>query len=259
MPISDNGDYDLGHFERVYEFIIKPSVLKAGFVPVRADEIKQTNYIVLDIVKRLISCEMAICDLSSRNPNVLYELGIRQAFNLPVALIKDDKTDRVFDIQGFRYYEYNSSLRVDEVDKDINHITENIISTFEKKDGLNSLIEILGVTSPLLDKKIEISQDTTLILQAIGDLNQKILKIENTSIAKSNPRIVEIPYDLNKPEFNYFDFKTGDKVYHQRFGEGEISNISFINDEPAKVSVVFKLAGHKELLLRYAKLMKVNE
>lgn len=84
MPISDSEDYTSGHFGRVYEHIIKPACELAGFKPIRADDIMTTNYIALDIIKNIIESEMAICDLSSRNPNVLYELGIRQAFNLPV-------------------------------------------------------------------------------------------------------------------------------------------------------------------------------
>ena len=79
MPISDHDKYSPGHFGRVYEYIIKPACLVAGFEPLRADDVKTTNYIALDIIKQIISCDMAICDLSSQNPNVLYEVGIRQA------------------------------------------------------------------------------------------------------------------------------------------------------------------------------------
>lgn len=124
MPISDSDNYPSGHFGRVYEFIIKPACIKAGFKPVRADEILTTNYIALDIIKHIISSEMAICDLSGRNPNVLYELGVRQAFNLPVTLIKDTGTPRIFDIQGFRDVEYDENLRIDTVQGEIDAICE---------------------------------------------------------------------------------------------------------------------------------------
>src|SRR5579863_7584297 len=102
MPISDVEPYPVGHFKRVYEFIIKPAVINAGFKPIRADDVLNTNYIALDVIRRIIGCDMAICDLSSRNPSVFYELGIRQAFDLPVTLIRDSITKRAFDIQGFR-------------------------------------------------------------------------------------------------------------------------------------------------------------
>ena len=77
MPISDCEGYESGHFLRVYEDIIKPAVERSGYTPQRADETKNSNLIQLDILKKLIDAPIAICDLSTRNPNVLFELGIR--------------------------------------------------------------------------------------------------------------------------------------------------------------------------------------
>jgi hypothetical protein len=33
MPISDAEGYDKGHFTRVYEHLVKPAVIEAGFEP----------------------------------------------------------------------------------------------------------------------------------------------------------------------------------------------------------------------------------
>ena len=89
MPISDAEGYDKGHFTRVYEHLIKPAVIEAGFEPVRADDTSKANFIVMDILQQILACDMAICDLSSRNPNVFYELGVRQSFNKRTVLICD--------------------------------------------------------------------------------------------------------------------------------------------------------------------------
>ena len=91
MPISDAEGYDSGHFDRVFSYIIKPACEKAGFVANRADKSNKTDYIVIDILRQIINSDMAICDLSSRNSNVFFELGLRQAFNLKTVLIKDKK------------------------------------------------------------------------------------------------------------------------------------------------------------------------
>lgn len=74
MPISNPDGYEANHFQDVYENLIKSACQKAGFKAVRADDIKQTNLIHLDVIQRLIQSPMAICDLSNRNPNVLFEL-----------------------------------------------------------------------------------------------------------------------------------------------------------------------------------------
>src|SRR5688572_20012011 len=96
MPIGDTDGYDAGHFTHVYSDIIKPAVSKTEFTPRRADEVTETNFIHLDILTKLIEAPMAICDLSSRNPNVLFELGIRQAFDKPVVLIQEKGTPKIF-------------------------------------------------------------------------------------------------------------------------------------------------------------------
>lgn len=146
MPISDITPYGEGHFKRVYEYVIKPAVIKAGFTPLRADEVKQTNFIIIDILKQIINSSMCICDLSSRNPNVLYELGIRQAFRLPVTIIRDSKTPRVFDIQGLRDIEYNENLRIDNVNSTIESIAETITNTYYNADkDINSIVDLLGI------------------------------------------------------------------------------------------------------------------
>ena len=117
MPISDAEGYEKGHFSRVYEHLIKPACEQAGFDPVRADDTSKANMIIIDILQKILECDMAICDLSSRNPNVFYELGFRQAFNKKTILIKDIKTAMPFDISGIRTLTYNENLRIDEVKK----------------------------------------------------------------------------------------------------------------------------------------------
>lgn len=115
MPFSDPEGYSVGHFRKVYEQIIEPAITDAGFVPVRVDENKISDQIITKIFDGIINCEMAICDLSSNNPNVLYELGLRHAYDKPVVLIQDDITNRIFDIQGISIIPYKSTRRYEEV------------------------------------------------------------------------------------------------------------------------------------------------
>lgn len=110
MPIADVQSYDSGHFGRVYEHLRKPAIMSAGYQPIRADDTIKTDYMVVSIIQMIVDCEIVICDLSARNPNVMYELGIIHAFNKSVVLIKDIRTEKIFDIQGLRYSEYDESL-----------------------------------------------------------------------------------------------------------------------------------------------------
>ncbi|MGF1706986.1 hypothetical protein [Enterovibrio baiacu] len=174
MPIADHDSYEKGHFKRVYDHVIAPACKAAGYKPVRADDVVKSNHIVVDILKNLVNSEMVVCDISSRNPNVLYELGLRHAFNLPTVLIKDFKTTDIFDISSIRYTSYNEDLRIDNVEKSIKSITKAIIDTASNDDDVNSIVQLLGVTKATTPDKIELDQGQSVILAQLERLMQKV-------------------------------------------------------------------------------------
>lgn len=151
MPIADVEGYPDGHFKHVYSNIISPACEIAGFNPVRADEVKQTNLIHLDILKQLIEAPIAICDLSNRNPNVLFELGIRQAFDKPVVLIQEKGTPKIFDIAPLRYLEYCKEMKYHDVLSIQQELKESVQATYEAngaQGNVNSIVKLLALNSP---------------------------------------------------------------------------------------------------------------
>lgn len=179
MPISDPPDYPAGHFMRVYDHIIKPACERIGVTVNRADDVKSTNYIVIDILQRILASDIVVCDLSARNSNVMYELGIRQAFDKPVVLLKDKITDRVFDIQGLRTIDYDGSLRVDTVSTDITALSTAMEATLNANENeVNSLVRLLSVPKATVADRKEISPDTALILSSMREISQRISELE---------------------------------------------------------------------------------
>lgn len=278
MPISDSQNYPEGHFTRVYEHLILPAVTLAGFVPLRADDVVKTNYIALDILKQIIESDMVLCDLSSQNPNVLYELGIRQAFNRPVSLIKDKKTKRIFDIQGFRDFEYDENLRVDNVQQSIEKLSETIKSTYSSNsDSINSLISLLSLSPAKIDEKTVISKETELILSSLSGIEKRLSTIESdseSSILSSDRTENYIAHSVQSPndteiipegvgellKVNELEqLNKGDSVYHGKFGFGEVLEIILVSpsNRNLKGRVRFNDFGEKTLLLHFAKLRKV--
>jgi hypothetical protein len=261
MPISDSDSYPEGHFKRVYEYIIKPSCIKAGFNPLRADDILNTNYIAIDVIKRIISSDMAICDISSRNPNVFYELGIRQAFNRPVTLIRDSLTERVFDIQGFRDIEYDETLRIDNVEAIINAVSETLINTHASQDNeINSLISLLGIHPARITNSVEISKDTELILSSLATLGSRLTQIEK--FVPGQRQVSQnfsfdgnggVWKDLNATERN--KLIAGDIIEHLKFGKGKIIETSGKPSNPI-ITVLFEYGGEKKLMLNYVNPLK---
>lgn len=177
MPIADTQGYESSHFNRVYKHLIQPACAKAGFKAVRADDINNTNFIVLDILRRIVESDIAICDLSSRNPNVMYELGLRQAFNKKTVLIKDEKTLNPFDVQGFRYCSYDSALRIDNAFENVNSIAKSLTSTHNADDSeVNSIVQLLKIEPAQIGDKTQLSDQNTIILEAINELSNRLEK-----------------------------------------------------------------------------------
>lgn len=206
MPISDQEGYEKGHFTRVYKHLIIPACEKAGFKPIRADDEVKTNYIVIDIIKKILDSDIVICDLSAKNANVLYELGIRQAFNKKSVLIKDNKTSRIFDIQGLRTIEYDNNLRIDEVQKNIDTISSSLLKTASSSDyEVNSLIQLLSIKPAEITNDIEISKESSLIIKSLNDISTRLNNLE---------RLKEDSKDREeKINVNGYSFLVGDRIF----------------------------------------------
>lgn len=170
MPIADCDGYEKGPFAHVYDDIIKPAIDKTEFTAIRADEVKETNFIHLDILKKLIDAPIAVCDLSTRNPNVLFELGIRQAFDKPVVLIQEKGTPKIFDIAPLRYLEYSKEMKYHEVLESQKSLQEAIEATkaAEGDSGnINSIVKLMALSSPAIIPNLDNSNKEVLALDVM--------------------------------------------------------------------------------------------
>ena len=175
MPIADPDGYDKGHFKKVYEDLFKVACDKLGFHAIRADEVQQTNLIHLDILQKLIDSPIAICDLSNRNPNVLFELGLRQAFDKPTVLVQECGTPKIFDISPLRYTEYRKELKYREVLEDQESIAEALKATKKATDngeGINSIINLLSLSSPASLKDVTENDSAKMLQIVMSEMNE---------------------------------------------------------------------------------------
>ena len=214
MPISSQNSYEEGHFQLVYEDIIRPAIIAAGLSPFRADETKNTNLIQLDILRNVIESPIAICDMSSKNPNVFYELGMRQAFDLPTVLLRDEITEAPFDVNGLRYVTYNKDMKHRDVVTAINALTIALKDTFDKrndKSEINSLIRLMELANPAKLNQVELTDEVRFeklnefhlkeIISSIDSLNVNQNKImdelyENRLLSEKNLFRKEKDFDV---------------------------------------------------------------
>jgi hypothetical protein len=120
MPFGkkpDNGGSDID-FDSVYNDLIFPAIEEAGLKPIRADEEKVGGIIHKPMFERLILCEYAVVDLTTANPNVFYELGVRHAARpySTVLLYAEGRKQLPFDIAPLRAipYKLDSSGKPDQ-------------------------------------------------------------------------------------------------------------------------------------------------
>ncbi|VVD91649.1 hypothetical protein PHO31112_01652 [Pandoraea horticolens] len=90
MPISNTDPYPNGHWADVKAIITQAVQQIADYEPFTVDLVSSSDsggVIQKQILHQLYSSDIVICDVSSKNPNVMLELGIRLAFDKPVVLI----------------------------------------------------------------------------------------------------------------------------------------------------------------------------
>jgi nucleoside 2-deoxyribosyltransferase len=144
MPISDTPDlgYPIGHWSQVLDIVIN-AASNAGF---RADMVSndaQVDIIHATIIKNIYANDVAVCDVSTRNPNVMFELGLRIASKKPVILIKDETTPFSFDTQLIPHLPYRRDLRMHETLAFQKQLSEKIKQAHEdsQQQGYKSFLE----------------------------------------------------------------------------------------------------------------------
>jgi chaperonin GroEL len=96
--------------------IIQPAAREAGLTAVKADDIYGTAPIIQDIWNQIWKARAVVADVTGRNPNVNYELGICHALGVPTVLITQNRGDVPFDYRHIRCILYDTK-RVNWEDK----------------------------------------------------------------------------------------------------------------------------------------------
>lgn len=124
--------------------LLTPAASSAGF-QVRSARRQGSNLIQSTIVTELLAADLVIADLTEHNPNVLFELGMRMAADLPVALVRAKGTGAIFDVDDMlRVEEYNPNLWVSTVIPDRARLQAHIAATWDNKDSEVTYMRILN-------------------------------------------------------------------------------------------------------------------
>jgi hypothetical protein len=96
--------------DEYYDVIFRPAITEAGLEPIRADDLYKTGSIINDIWDLTKGATILLADLSGKNANVFYELGLAHAIARPVVLITDNINDVPFDLRSLRVISYDKNV-----------------------------------------------------------------------------------------------------------------------------------------------------
>ncbi len=177
-----------------YNSIIKPSVEKAGYKCIRSDEILESGIIDKNMYALLIHADLVIADITTFNPNAIYELGIRHAAKPFSTIIMKEKEGNIpFDISHnkiFTYTHMGEDIGNSEAERCVKELTKLIIEVDKSQETDSPLFQhIRGVQPYSLpkDEYIQVIKDLAEKEKSIFAINEKAdfeMSISNFAEAK---------------------------------------------------------------------------
>jgi hypothetical protein len=189
MPISALGECSEAHWLDVRNILFE-AIESAGFTPQMVSEAEDIGVIQKRIIQNIYSNPIVVCDISGKNPNVMFELGMRLAFDRPTIILKDDKTTYSFDTSPIEHLEYPRDLRFPKIVEFQEKLIEKIQGTYRtattEPDYTTFLKHFGTFTVPVLETK-EVPKEE-YILEEIKTLKSLIIrdKVQATKPEKTD-------------------------------------------------------------------------
>lgn len=104
MPFQDD-------LKEIYTEVYTPVCAEHDLYCWRVDEISRPGSISRDIIEGILSADIIIADLTRKNPNVFYELGIAHSIGNKTIMTAQGLGHVPFDIRDYRVIIYEHSLK----------------------------------------------------------------------------------------------------------------------------------------------------
>lgn len=155
-------DFSIGKtldLDKTYKNIIQPAVELSGYQCVRADEIQDSGIIDKSMYALLMQADLVVADISTYNPNAIYELGIRHAVKpySTIVINAEGSTKIPFDLDHTRIFHYKHSG--EDIGTDESKRCQSALSDLIATTTKNSLVDsplysyLDGINPPKLPKK----------------------------------------------------------------------------------------------------------
>lgn len=203
MPISPIDGCDETHWSDVLD-ILSESVEIAGFKGDLVSNSDDVGIIHKRIIQNLYDNPVVVCDVSGKNPNVMFELGLRLAFDKPTIIVKDDVTAYSFDTSAIEHLEYPRDLRFNKIVEFKEKLAGKIKATYEKSmsdPSYTTFLKHFGEFKVAKLEKKEVSGQEYIIEELRG-LRRSVARLEGGYVSNRN-RVFRNPYgDVEDKDFN---------------------------------------------------------
>lgn len=137
MPFSTTASCTTRQWTWIYKNLFKKAVEDAGLGYECRRSTATRGSIIKGIIEDLDESWVVLADLTDRNPNVFYELGIRHSFGPRTILIAQKRTDIPFDLRGYasHIYEWNTIKGRNKFKKNIKSLLKEIDDNPNRSDN----------------------------------------------------------------------------------------------------------------------------
>lgn len=220
MPISSIDGCSETHWEQV-RTIIEESLEGADLAIELVSDADEVGVIQKRIIQNIYDNDIVICDVSCKNPNVMFELGMRLAFDKPAVIIKDEITPYTFDTSPVEHLTYPRGLHYHQIQEFKIKLRAKVTATLEasKKPEYTTFLKHFGkfVVANLEEKPLEKDE---FILESLQELRREFnrFRVEQQEIGgmhrigTHSPNRREIPSaeDVVMRFLNTRNFSPGD-------------------------------------------------
>lgn len=167
MPFSETKSCTEAEWTGIFENMIKPAVTgsRLGFECERAKP--RTGAFIKDILEGLNKADLVIADLTARNPNVCYELGIRHTLKNRTILIAQNMDDVPSDLQSYWVVIYEKDLTgASEFKRKVREILREMQKDPDKPDSpIADFLQLKNIDLIAHEKAANLKKLTALITE----------------------------------------------------------------------------------------------
>ena len=263
MPISKYDDvHDAAHWAKVLE-ILEEAAAQSGCKHQAVWENCDVEIIQSKILRNIFENDVVICDLSTRNPNVMLEFGMRLTTKKPTIVVAESGTLLPFDTQVIHAEFYPSNLEYKGISAFIEKVAGKIRTFLAavEEGSYQSFLEtfhfervqpgtVTLTETEALERKLDTVAGRLALLESNADSNFGVLPSSSGRKKYRSPVISDDEYQslINRVQDHHIC--VDDMVEHAKFGVGTVTEVV-----GNRIEADFEGYGSKRVLASFVTLL----